>query len=66
MYIVVQCRDPGNPANGGKLVKIGFVYGGSVEFTCDKDYTLIGASTIYCQENKEWTSSVPRCLGECQ
>ena len=64
--IVVQCGDPGKPANGAQKVNKGFVYGGSVEFTCDKDYTLSDSPTIYCQENKEWTGSVPQCLGECQ
>ena len=66
IYIVVHCDDPGKPANGARKVNKGLVYGGSVEFTCDKDYTLSGPSTIYCQDNKAWTASVPQCLGECQ
>jgi len=41
------------------------VYGGSVTFTCNKDFSLRGKSTIYCQENKEWTAPVPQCLGKC-
>ena len=65
LYIVVQCPDPGKPVNGAQVVNKGFVYGGSVTFTCDKDYTLRGKSTIYCQEDKQWTASIPRCLGEC-
>ncbi|KAL9989281.1 hypothetical protein ACROYT_G003814 [Oculina patagonica] len=63
---LVQCGDPGKPANGEQKVSKGFVYGGSVTFTCDKDYTLRGTSTIYCQENKKWTASVPQCLASCQ
>jgi len=62
---VVQCDDPGIPANGAQLVNKGFVYGGSVTFTCNKDFSLRGKSTIYCQENKEWTAPVPQCLGKC-
>ena len=65
IYVVVQCGDPGKPPNGQQLVKKGFVYGGSVTFICDKDYTLRGTFAIFCQENKEWTASVPRCLGKC-
>lgn len=64
IYVVVQCGDPGKPANGQQLVKKGFVYGGYVTFKCEKDYTLSGSFAIYCQENKEWTDSVPRCLGK--
>ncbi|KAL9989297.1 hypothetical protein ACROYT_G003831 [Oculina patagonica] len=63
--IVVQCGDPGKPANGEQKVSKGFVYGGSVTFTCDRDYTLKGTSTMYCQENKQWTASVPQCLAPC-
>jgi len=59
---IVQCPDLGKPVNGAQVVKKGFVYGGSVTFTCDKDYTLRGTSIIYCQENKQWSASVPRCL----
>ena len=62
---VVLCDDPGKPANGAQLVNKGFVYGGSVTFTCNKDFTLRGTPTIYCQENKQWTASVPQCLGKC-
>ena len=65
VYKVVQCGDPGTPANGAQKVTKGFVYGGSVEFICDKDYSLSGTRTIYCLENKRWTASVPQCLGEC-
>ncbi|XP_078348007.1 uncharacterized protein LOC144633094 [Oculina patagonica] len=62
---LVQCGDPGKPANGQQKVSKGFVYGGSVTFTCDRNYTLKGISTMYCQENKQWTASVPQCLAPC-
>ena len=63
--IAVECGDPGKPTNGRQIVKKGYVYGGSVKFVCDKNYTLVGADVIYCQANRSWSSSVPRCLGKC-
>ena len=36
-----------------------------MKFVCDKNYTLVGTDVIYCQANKSWSSSVPRCLGKC-
>ena len=61
--IAVQCGDPGKPTNGEQIVKKGYVYGGSVKFVCDKNYTLVGTDVIYCQANRSWNSLVPRCLG---
>ena len=45
-------------------MKKGYVYGGSVTFLCDKDYTLEGTNTTYCQADKSWSAAVPRCLGK--
>ena len=63
--IAVECGDPGKPTNGEQIVKKGYVYGGSVEFVCDENYTLVGADVRFCQANKSWSSSVPRCVGKC-
>ena len=65
IIIAVECDDPGQPNNGKQIVKKGYVYGGSVKFVCDKNYTLVGTDVIYCQANRSWSSSVPRCLGKC-
>ena len=61
----VECHDPGKPTNGKQIVKKGYVYGGSVKFVCDKNYTLVGTNVIYCQANRSWSSFVPRCVGKC-
>ena len=63
--MAVECGDPGKPTNGDQIVKKGYVYGGSVKFVCDKNYTLVGADIIYCQANRSWSSSRPRCVGKC-
>ena len=65
-FIVVKCGDPGKPSNGEQIVKKGYVYGGSVKFFCDKNYTLVGTDIIYCQANGSWSSPVPRCFGKIQ
>ncbi|CAH3198639.1 unnamed protein product, partial [Porites evermanni] len=62
----VECGDPGKPTNGEQIVKKGYVYGGSVKFVCDKNYTLVGTDVIYCQANRSWSSSVPSCLADCR
>ncbi|KAL9965481.1 hypothetical protein ACROYT_G029286 [Oculina patagonica] len=64
---VISCGDPGTPVNGKQArVKIGYIYGGSVEFTCkDNNYTISGADKIYCEETKNWSSPLPRCLAPC-
>ena len=46
------------------MVKKGYVYGGSVKFVCDENYTLVGTDVIYCQANGSWSSPVPRCFGK--
>ena len=62
---VVKCNDPGTPVNGMRIVSKGLVYGGSLRFKCNRDYTLMKGMSeiIYCQANKRWTASVPQCLG---
>ena len=64
-FSVVKCDDPGTPVNGMRIVSKGLVYGGSLRFKCNRDYTLMKGMSeiIYCQANKRWTASVPHCLG---
>ena len=62
--IAVECGNPGKPTNGKQIVRKGYVYGGSVKFVCDENYTVVGADVMFCQANKSWSSSVPRCVGK--
>ena len=64
MTIVVKCNDPGTPMNGRQIVSKGYVYGGSVTFDCDTNYTLQGKERIICKPDKSWSGSVPQCLGK--
>ncbi|XP_067016849.1 sushi, von Willebrand factor type A, EGF and pentraxin domain-containing protein 1-like isoform X1 [Acropora muricata] len=65
---LVKCDDPGTPVNGMRIVSKGLVYGGSLRFKCNRDYTLMKgmSEVIYCQANKRWTASVPHCLAPCR
>ncbi|XP_044173272.1 uncharacterized protein LOC114977789 [Acropora millepora] len=65
---LVKCDDPGTPVNGMRIVSKGLVYGGSLRFKCNRDYTLMKGMSeiIYCQANKRWTASVPQCLAACR
>ncbi|XP_015754423.1 PREDICTED: sushi, von Willebrand factor type A, EGF and pentraxin domain-containing protein 1-like [Acropora digitifera] len=65
---LVKCDDPGTPVNGMRIVSKGLVYGGSLRFKCNRDYTLTKGMSeiIYCQANKRWTASVPQCLAPCR
>ncbi|XP_074621721.1 CUB and sushi domain-containing protein 3-like isoform X3 [Acropora palmata] len=65
---LVKCDDPGTPVNGMRIVSKGLVYGGSLRFKCNRDYTLMKGMSeiIYCQANKRWTASVPYCLAPCR
>lgn len=62
---VIKCEDPGTPQNGWKKKGSRYTYDGVVRFRCDTNYTLIGNKKIKCQENKEWTGSIPKCQAPC-
>ncbi|CAH3037419.1 unnamed protein product [Pocillopora meandrina] len=62
----ISCGDPGTPTNGRQTNVIkNFAFRGTVEFQCDKDYTLHGKSSLSCQRNKTWDGDVPKCLASC-
>ena len=61
----ISCGDPGIPTHGKQTnVVKNFAFRGTVEFQCDKDYTLHGKSSLSCQRNKTWDGDVPKCLGK--
>lgn len=64
-YIVVDCLDPGTPANG---IKLGFstTYQSVVSYACQTGYAMRGDSQRTCQASGDWTGSVPLCeLVDC-
>ncbi|XP_012662147.1 complement decay-accelerating factor isoform X2 [Otolemur garnettii] len=66
---VIYCRDPPSIANGRIISGESgqYTYNHAVGYACDKGFTLIGESTIYCTANGEegeWSSLPPRCQGK--
>lgn len=57
------CGDPGTPANG---IKEGTDYsiGSTVYYLCASGYQLVGASSLLCQFNRQWSDGVPRCISD--
>ena len=66
-FLVVKCGDPGKPRNGKQeRVTNNYSYEGSVSFSCDANYTLVGKKIMFCQDDKNWSEEVPQCAGECR
>lgn len=56
----VVCNAPRNISNG-KYEGDVFEYDKSVVYKCDVGYELHGASTLTCQEDRNWSSDPPVC-----
>lgn len=52
--------DPGHPVNGYKK-HANYTKGGTIEFACDKSYSLQGKKSIYCMEDGKWSDGIPTC-----
>jgi len=58
---LATCEDPGVPENGIRRGNT-FIDGDSVEYFCNRNYSLIGSSVIRCVEGI-WSSVAPVCKG---
>ncbi|KAH0618911.1 hypothetical protein JD844_018446 [Phrynosoma platyrhinos] len=59
-----SCGHPGEPDNGRLHVSGDFLFGATVNFTCDEGHRLIGHSSRRCVifgKKVEWTGAVPFC-----
>ncbi|VDK47836.1 unnamed protein product [Anisakis simplex] len=66
-YVVTarSCTDPGNILNGYRNGEL-FYYPHSIELSCSPGYQLIGASTLQCLSNGQWSDAMPHCKpAEC-
>uniref|UniRef100_A0A8C7GCM9 CUB and Sushi multiple domains 3 n=1 Tax=Oncorhynchus kisutch TaxID=8019 RepID=A0A8C7GCM9_ONCKI len=64
---VVNCTDPGIPANSIRESKIeqgDFTLGSVVFYTCNPGYYLFGSSALTCQPIGHWDKPLPECLEE--
>ena len=58
--IVVNCGDPGTPANGNTFITT-TTFDSVVNHTCNEGFILNGASQRTCLENSSWSDSLPTC-----
>ena len=57
---LVNCADPGIPANG---VRNGdnFYYNSTITYSCNNGYNLTGTATLTCLSDGTWSSPMPTC-----
>lgn len=62
---VVICDQPGNVTNGMNLwnSKERPKYGDTIEYLCNRGYTLVGKEKIVCTETGKYDSHPPECQG---
>lgn len=66
-FLVVNCSDPGIPANSIRESKIehgNFTYGTVVFYDCNPGYFLFGSSVLICQPNGHWDKPLPECISK--
>ncbi|XP_076868457.1 CUB and sushi domain-containing protein 3 isoform X4 [Brachyhypopomus gauderio] len=62
---VVNCTDPGIPANSIRKSKIefgNFTFGTVVSYDCNPGYSLFGAAVLTCQPLGYWDRPLPECM----
>lgn len=62
---VINCGDPGVPANGVRLGN-DFTYNHTVAFQCSPGFTMDAdrASTLICTKDRTWNGTKPLCKGK--
>lgn len=64
---VVNCSDPGIPANSIRQSKIehgNFTFGTVVFYDCNPGYYLFGSPILTCQPTGQWDKPLPECIGK--
>ena len=61
----IMCHEPETPENGQRD-GADTSFDAIVQYSCNPGYTLTGTNTIICQENGQWSASIPRCAGTVQ
>ncbi|XP_058497123.1 membrane cofactor protein-like [Solea solea] len=59
----VKCKDPGRLANGERTAGFQAPHGylSTVTFRCDSGYIMVGAGTIRCGLDSNWSPGLPQC-----
>ena len=63
LFSVVDCRDPGVPANGFKWLVNTFL-GSVVTYSCNVGFALTGDAQRVCQVSGNWSGSLPTCVSK--
>lgn len=68
MFAVLECSDPGKPANGDYSVE-SLKVGSVVSYRCNDGFYLDGDKERVCQEegtsrSAVWSGAVPQCMRE--
>ncbi|XP_078348081.1 sushi, von Willebrand factor type A, EGF and pentraxin domain-containing protein 1-like isoform X8 [Oculina patagonica] len=58
--IARTCGHPGIPVHGS-IDSYVFTYNSTVEYSCEKGYTLVGSKLRTCQANQTWSGTEPQC-----
>lgn len=67
LCVVVNCSDPGIPANSIRQSKIeygNFTFGTVVFFDCNPGFYLFGSPVLTCQPTGQWDKPLPECIGQ--
>uniref|UniRef100_A0AAZ3NYA2 CUB and Sushi multiple domains 3a n=1 Tax=Oncorhynchus tshawytscha TaxID=74940 RepID=A0AAZ3NYA2_ONCTS len=65
---VVNCSDPGIPANSIRQSKIehgNFTFGTVVFYDCNPGFYLFGSPVLTCQPTGQWDKPLPECIVDC-
>ena len=57
---IAECPDLTDPANG-VVVMTGNSVGDTATFTCNSGFELVGAATVTCQDDRQWTDLPSAC-----
>ena len=60
----VSCGQLDNPRNGSVDTSAGTSFGDVASYSCDVGYTLNGPAERTCQDNGQWSGSMPTCESE--
>ncbi|KAJ6657295.1 hypothetical protein lerEdw1_002662 [Lerista edwardsae] len=66
---VTTCRDPGDVDHSRRVVSSNkFLVGSTIQFICEKGYSLAGSSVITCHDRQaggpKWSDRLPKCTPE--
>ncbi len=59
-----MCGSAGSLDNGQVTTPNGQIYNKTAHYMCNAGYSLQGEAARICQENGNWSSTLPTCLGE--